>query len=719
MVLDYFDRKSVQHYLNHFDLAFAQTNYPIHPRAFYHDSYEVYRANWTSQFTTAFKERQGYDLLDYMHILGDTLHPDYPLIMNDTRSSLAELLYTEFTQTWTDWSTKHSSLTRNQAHGSPANLLDLYGLSTIPETESFGCSDFDIPNLACDPDYEEERFGRPHPLLMKFASSPANLLGKPLVSSETGTWLANHFKVSLRRVKPQIDELFTAGINHIFYHGITYSPEEEGFPGWLFYASTNFGSSSHFWDELPLLNRYIESCQSLLQEAQADNDLLLYFPINDLWTKYKGDILLMLDVHHYDLWFSATSFGETAELLWNQGYSFDYISDKQVGQLQVDGQNKAFISGKSKYQTLVVPAVDYIPESTMAEFKKIAEQGLKIVFVNHLPKHYSGFLAKESKNTPTPESQGFIVSNKLLEDIKKLDIPGEELTAKGLEFIRKSNSLGKLYFITNLSNQFHRDSLILAADYKYLSIKDPQTNKHGYIETTNSFFLEIPPGKSYFIQTLKSKPNEDRWRSYHPYDTLKLTNGWKVRFDDWEANGLNEEYNIDTLTSWTEWNDQALNSFCGKACYSSSFKMNLSDTGIYRYILRIDDVRESAQVIINGLPQGTIWAFPNQIELPPAILKDENQIEIVVQNLSSNYMRKYDEQNPGWKKFYDINFVDITYNPFNPSEWPLEPSGLIGEVYITRERSEMDSKQETEPEHVFNCTGIDILLPHKLIASLL
>ncbi|TFH20724.1 MAG: hypothetical protein E4H10_16305 [Bacteroidia bacterium] len=113
--------------------------------------------------------------------------------------------------------------------------------------------------------------------------------------------------------------------------------------------------------------------------------------------------------------------------------------------------------------------------------------------------------------------------------------------------------------------------------------------------------------------------------------------------------------------------------------------MNLSDTGIYRYILRIEDVRESARVIINGIPQGTIWAFPNQIELSPEILKDENRIEIVVQNLSSNYMRKYDEQNPGWKKFYDINFVDITYNPFNPSEWPLEPSGLIGEVYITRE----------------------------------
>jgi hypothetical protein len=686
MVMDYFDGKSVQHYLNHFDSVFTQTKYPIHPRAFYHDSYEVYGANWTGQFTHAFKQQQGYDLLDYIHMLTDTMHPDYPLIIHDIRATLAELLFNEFTRTWTDWSTRHSSITRNQAHGSPANLLDLYGLSTIPETESFGCSDFDIPNLSCDPDYEESRFGRPHPLMMKFASSPANLLGKPLISSETGTWLANHFKVSLRRVKPQIDELFTAGINHIFYHGITYSPGEEGFPGWLFYASTNFGTSSHFWDELPLLNHYIEGCQSLLQEAQADNEILLYFPINDLWTKYKGDILLLLDVHHYDQWFTSTTFGKTADLLWSNGYSFDYISDKQISQLKTDGQFKASVSGTSKYKTLVVPAVDYIPESTMAEFEKLAGQGLKIVFVNHLPKHYSGLLAKKSKNTPARLSQGFIVSDVLLDDLKKLDITGEELSAKGLDFIRKSNAQGKLYFITNLSNRFHGDSLSLSADYKYVSIMDPQTNKQEYIETGKRFFLEIPPGKSYFIQTLESKPDEEKWHSYLPFDTLRLNHEWKVRFDDWQANGLKEEYNMDTLISWTDWNDQALKSFCGKAKYSTSFTMNNPDTSIYRYILRIEDVRESAQVFVNGVPQGTIWAFPNQIELSPEILKTENQLEIVVQNLSSNYMRLYDKQNPGWKKFYDINFVDITYNTFNPSEWLLEPSGLIGEVYITKEK---------------------------------
>ena len=686
LVIDYFDSSSVAHYLNHIDSVFAETEHPIRPRAFYHDSYEVFDANWTPQFTHAFEQQQGYDLLDYIHILHDTLNPDYPLIIHDIRATLSELLYKEFTLKWTNWSTEHHGLTRNQAHGSPANLLDLYGLSSIPETESFGCSEFGIPNLTCDPDYEESQFGRPHPLMMKFASSPANLLGKPLVSSETGTWLANHFKVSLRRVKPQIDELFTAGINHIFYHGITFSPEEEAYPGWLFYASTNFGPSSHFWNELPLLNQYIENCQTLFQDSQGDNDLLLYFPINDLWTKYKGDILLMLGVHHYDHWFNATSFGETAKLLWNNGYTFDYVSDKQIGQIKVDDQNNAFVSGKSKYRTLVVPAIDYIPESTMAKLAELAEQGLKIIFAKHMPVHYSGLLARKLNHTHIYENPEFIVSHNLMDDLEKQDIPREELKDNGLHFIRKNNSRGKLYFISNLSNQCMQDSLGLAAEYKYISILDPQSNKQGYIPTRDRFYLEIPPGKSYFVQTLDAQPDEDKWLSHSPRDTVRLNNEWKVSFSNWKEKDLQEVYSLDTLTSWTQWNDEALQFYCGKGKYSSSFTISKSDQDTCRYILRIDEIRESAQVIVNGVAQGTIWAFPNQIELDPGILKDENQIDIVVQNLSSNYMRMYDKQHPEWKKFYDINFVDITYNTFNPSEWTTEPSGIMGNVFITIEK---------------------------------
>jgi hypothetical protein len=162
-------------------------------------------------------------------------------VVADYCETISDLLYDQFTVNWVNKSHEMGILTRNQAHGSPGNLLDLYALADIPETESFGASGFPIPGLRQDPDYEEKRFGRPNPLTMKFASSAANITGRKLVSSESTTWLGDHFKVALSQIKPQIDELFVSGINHVFFHGTTYSPKEKPFPGRLFYASTNYG----------------------------------------------------------------------------------------------------------------------------------------------------------------------------------------------------------------------------------------------------------------------------------------------------------------------------------------------------------------------------------------------------------------------------------------------------------------------------------------------
>lgn len=692
LVMDYFNEEAVNHYLQYFDSVFTNTNRSVLPRAFYHDSYEVFGADWTPDFSEEFKRFQGYDLTDHLYIINDTSNAAYPHILHDIRATLSELLHEEFTKTWVSWSSDYNCLTRNQAHGSPGNILDLYSLADIPETESFGCSEFDIPGLACDPDYDENMFGRPSPLMMKFASSPAHLLDKPLVSSETGTWLANHFKVSLRRVKPQIDELFIGGINHVFYHGTTYSPVEEGFPGWLFYASTNFGQTSHFRDEFPLLNHYIENCQRLLQEAEPDNDILLYFPINDLWTKRRGELRVPLDVHHYANWFSNSEFGKTAELLWNKGYTFDYISNKQISNLKVNDHEKTTISGKSAYKTIIVPAVDYIPKTALDDLKRLAKQGLKVIFVDDLPQNYSGFssnllhnIEMDKTDAVLRENPNFILSENLCNDLEKLNILNEELKIKGLDFIRKTNSSGKLYFISNLGNQFYEDTITLDARYNFLTIIDPQTNKSGFIETNDKFFLKVPPGKSYLIQTSLDVPLGEKWMNYSSYDTVQLTNKWIVNFNNQEKFNLQETYTIDSLSSWTTWEDQHLKSYAGKARYTSSFVLE-NPYQAKSYTLQIDDIRETAQVIINGTACGTIWAYPNQLEIPQGVLKKENTIEIIVQNLSANYMKVVDKENPEWKKFYDINFVDITYKPFDPSNWELMDSGLIGEIYLVREK---------------------------------
>jgi hypothetical protein len=46
-------------------------------------------------------------------------------------------------------------------------------------------------------------------------------------------------------------------------------------------------------------------------------------------------------------------------------------------------------------------------------------------------------------------------------------------------------------------------------------------------------------------------------------------------------------------------------------------------------------------------------------------------------------MRLYDRLHPEWKKFYDINIVDIRYKPFDATKWDAMPSGLLGPVTLT------------------------------------
>ena len=53
-----------------------------------------------------------------------------------------------------------------------------------------------------------------------------------------------------------------------------------------------------------------------------------------------------------------------------------------------------------------------------------------------------------------------------------------------------------------------------------------------------------------------------------------------------------------------------------------------------------------------------------------------------MQNSAANLMRKRDAEPPEWKSFYDINMVDIRYQPFNAKKWNLTSSGLIGNVYL-------------------------------------
>ena len=256
---------------------------------------------------------------------------DYDRAIADYRECLGSLLVENFIDPWIAWCHSHGSLVRNQSHGSPANLLDVYAAVDIPECETFGRSEFDIPGLRQDP------IRRPNdgdPAVLKLASSAAHVAGKKYTSSETLTWMTEHFRTSLSQCKPEIDQMFASGVNHVYFHGAPYSPKGAEFPGWLFYASINMSPTGGMWKDAPALFKYIERCQAFLTAGTPDSDFYLYFPVYDLWSSRTQSAYMMFDIHSMGRTMpdvKAAMNGIVAA-----GFDADYISDKQLLEHEID-----------------------------------------------------------------------------------------------------------------------------------------------------------------------------------------------------------------------------------------------------------------------------------------------------------------------------------------------------------------------------------------------
>ena len=348
-VIDHFSENAVKHYLDFFDKN-AKDIQLKGIRAFFNDSYEVDdsqgEADWTPLFFEEFKKYRGYDLKNYLPALfGNDSEEMNERVLCDYRETISDLLLNKFTNEWKQWSRKYNAVVRNQAHGSPANILDLYAASDIPETEGTSV------------------------LGIKMATSSGHVSGKSLISAEAATWLDEHFLSTLSEIKKNFDRYFANGVNHLVYHGSTYSPVSEEWPGWMFYASVHFAPTNTWWEDLKAVNSYVTNCQSFLQSSKPANDILLYFPIYDAWSE-KGNSMLK----HFGAQNEELTKG-LGEMLLNNDYTFDYISDKQIEQLKVE--DKKILSGNSEYKTIIIPNCDFIPLTTIQKAINLA-QGMDI-----------------------------------------------------------------------------------------------------------------------------------------------------------------------------------------------------------------------------------------------------------------------------------------------------------------------------------------------------
>ena len=121
-------------------------------------------------------------------------------------------------------------------------------------------------------------------------------------------------------------------------------------------------------------------------------------------------------------------------------------------------------------------------------------------------------------------------------------------------------------------------------------------------------------------------------------------------------------------------------SFSGTARYSINFQKPKIDAD--DFVLDLGKVCESARIKINGRDVGILWSLPFRIPVGDFLVAGNNKLEIEVTNLSANRIAELDRQGVNWKKFHDINFVNIKYKKFDASNWELVDSGLLGPVQL-------------------------------------
>ena len=692
-VIDHFDRGAVARYFERFDTAFAHQNVSF-PHTMFNDSYEVYGADWTPKMYEEFQHRRGYDLEPFTYILNkpDSLRTDADRrIISDYRETLGELLLENFTTQWTDWAHRHGSITRNQAHGSPANLLDIYAAVDIPECEGFGLSDFGICGLRTDPGFTKKNDSDIS--MLKYASSAAHVAGKPFTSSETFTWLTEHFRTSLSQCKPDLDLMFLSGVNHVFFHGSCYSPKDEPWPGWRFYASVDMTPYNPQWDAMPAFCQYIARSQAFLQWGEPDNDFLVYLPFYDMIDEQPGTVALF-DIHSMAK--RAPKFIQTIQQIIKSGYDVDYISDRYL-------LTDAF----RRYDAIIVPDVRFMPVATLNRLCAIADQGIRVIFVGHYPQSVPGYGRLDTEQPLFDAALATLKQKALLASdySEALAQAGGRMEPMrldaGLSCIRRSNPEGHHYFISNLTPNDVDQYVKMGVEFAAAEFYNPMT---GIVTCPDvlgdSIRLQLSSGESLILRTYRSAVSSNV--PPHPYRNIVLKEfelvHWELTFpEDIPMNAANNDTTCPqnfTATwipmkhphSWTELGGSYTKRMA-TGCYTTYFvaKRN-KQFDACRHILDLGDVRESARVVVNGKEVSTLFAVPFRCDITPYVKKGKNKLEVYVTNLPANRIADMDRQGIEWRKFKEINVVDLNYKRDRYDQWAPVPSGLNSKVTITMER---------------------------------
>jgi Glycosyl hydrolases family 2, sugar binding domain len=153
-----------------------------------------------------------------------------------------------------------------------------------------------------------------------------------------------------------------------------------------------------------------------------------------------------------------------------------------------------------------------------------------------------------------------------------------------------------------------------------------------------------------------------------------LPGNWSLSF--LEQRGAPAQVQLGSLSSWSESTDAGIRYFSGTGAYTQNVQADASwFMGGKRLWLDLGNVRNLAEVSVNGKTLGILWKAPVRIDVTDALRPGVNQLQIKVTNLWVN--RLIGDQQPGAQQKYTF-----TTTTFYKADASLLPSGLLGPVRV-------------------------------------
>ncbi len=677
-VLDHFSREAVEAHLHQVADRLMTAFEDRPPYSVFSDSLEVYGADWTPGFLEEFRNRRGYDLLPHLPELF-TLQPSEEAleVRHDWGQTLTELIDENYLKPIDAWARAHHTLFRSQTYGDPAVSLASNALAALPEGEG--------------PQWQRFSYTR-------WASSAAHVYGRPVVSSETWTWLHSPaFRATPLDMKAEADRFFLQGINQLVGHGWPYSPPSAGEPGWRFYAAGAFNTHNPWWIVMPDVMRYMQRVSWILRQGEPANEVAVYLPEEDAYAAFTPGKVSLTD--RMPLWITPA----LTQAIENSGHNFDYIDSAAIEARGIH------------YPLLILPHVDRISPATLARIEQYCEQGGKVIALSALPSQAPGLPDHAAQSaTVAAMSRKLLSCSGRVQVIPKAgdlarslqdELPPDmrlDTPAPQVGFIHRKLARADIYFVANTGNTPVQTQAHFGSSFHTGEWLNPDTGESHAVKADGALTLDLAPYQSRILLLHDGAAAPGATPATQQTRIADLSNDWHVQFAGSPQVAPRE---MPSLTSWTD-NPSTLY-YSGIAIYRRTFSLATPASRSARLVLSFGagkplpapsgdskapgmqawfdpPIRDAAVVSINGKRAGSLWHPPYELDVTPFLQPGVNSIEVQVANTAINELAG--EALPDDRLLsarYGRRFVPQGMENLKPL-----PSGLLGSVELLSRSAE-------------------------------